>query len=114
VKAQTAIKKSGTALMEETNKLIPPRIARADAHDVNAAKQAERLTDAERVRAQADSGDGPVRFSGKGAGLYSAPLPDLPPLRPASRTPEPELIRVVGGEEWRPPHFSNRNWALPN
>src|SRR4029079_5055295 len=80
-KALAAIKKSGTALMEETNKLIPPRIARAPAHDVNAAKQAERLVDTERVRSQVDSGE-PVIFSGKGAGLYSAPLPDLPPLRP--------------------------------
>lgn len=91
-KALAAIQKSGTALMEETNKLIPPRIARADAHDVNAAKQAERLADAERVRDQADSGNGPVIFSGKGAGLYSAPLPDLSPLRPAVRTPEPKTI----------------------
>jgi hypothetical protein len=87
-KALAAIQKSGTALMEETNKLIPPRIARADAHDVNAAKQAERLVETERVRSQVDSGE-PVIFSGKGAGLYSAPLPDLPQLRPAARKPEP-------------------------
>jgi hypothetical protein len=91
-KALAAIQKSGTALMEETNKLIPPRIARADAYDVNAAKQAERLADLERMRAQADSGEGPVKFSGKGAGLYSAPLPDLPPLRPATRDPGAEQL----------------------
>lgn len=48
--------------MEETNKLIPPRIARADAHD---AKQAEQLTAMERVRAQAESGNGPVIHLGK-------------------------------------------------
>lgn len=80
-KALAAIKKSGIALMEEANKLIPPRIARADAHDVDAAKQAEWLAETERVRTQADSGEGSIIFSGKGAGLYSAPLPDLPPLR---------------------------------
>jgi hypothetical protein len=74
----------GTALVEETNKLIPPRIARADVHDVNAAKQAERLEETERVRSQVDSGK-PVIFSGKEAGLYSAPLPELPPLRAGSR-----------------------------
>lgn len=88
-KALAAIRKSGNALMEATNKLIPPRIARADAHDVNAAKQAERLAEAERVRAQAESGNGPVIFPGKGPALYSAPLPALPPLRPVARTPDP-------------------------
>jgi hypothetical protein len=82
MKALAVIKKSGTALIEETNKLIPPRVARADAHDVNAAKQAERLADAERVRAQAESGNGPVILSGKGPGLYSAPLQGVTPLRP--------------------------------
>ncbi|HEV7509215.1 MAG TPA: hypothetical protein VGS07_30345 [Thermoanaerobaculia bacterium] len=90
-KALAAIKKSGTALIVETNKLIPPHIAKAGAHDVNAAKQAERLVDAERVRSQVDSGE-PVIFSGKGGGFYSAPLPGLPPLQSAVRTPEPEPI----------------------
>lgn len=98
-KALAAIQKSGTALMQETNKLIPPRIARADAHDVNAAKQAERLTDMERVHAQAESGDGPVIYPGKGPGLYTAPLPDLPPLRPVARTPEPEPVGEPEGVE---------------
>jgi hypothetical protein len=90
-KALAAIQKSGTALIVETNKLIPPHIAKAGAHDVNAAKQAERLTEAERVRSQVDSGE-PVIFSGKGAGLYTAPLPDPPPLRPVARIPEPEPL----------------------
>jgi hypothetical protein len=39
-KALAAIQKSGTALIVETSKLIPSRIRTADAHDVNAAKQA--------------------------------------------------------------------------
>jgi hypothetical protein len=64
-KALNAIQKSGTTLIEETNKLIPPRIAKAGAHDVNAANQAERLADTERVRAQAESGNGPVIFPDK-------------------------------------------------
>jgi hypothetical protein len=92
VKALAMIERSGRALMEETSKLIPARIAKAGAHDVNAAKQAEQLAEMERVRAQADSGDGPVIFPGRGPGLYTAPLPDLPPLRPATRTPEPEAV----------------------
>jgi hypothetical protein len=46
----------------------PPLIAKAGDHDVNAAKQAERLADAEHVRDQAKSGNGPVIFSGKEAG----------------------------------------------
>jgi hypothetical protein len=70
-KALAAIEKSGQALIVETSKLIPSQIRKADAHDVNAANRAERLTDLERVRAQADSGEGPVIFSGKGVGLYS-------------------------------------------
>jgi hypothetical protein len=89
-KALAAIEKSGQALIVETSKLIPSRIRKADAHDVNAANQAERLADMERVHAKAESGDGPVIYPGKGPGLYSAPLPDLPSLRPASRTPELE------------------------
>lgn len=98
-KALAAIRRSGTALMEETNKLIPSRLVRADAHDVNAAKQAEQLVETERVRSQVDSGE-PVIFSGKGAGLYTAPLPDLPPLRPVARSPEPEPMEEPwGGEE---------------
>jgi len=85
-KALAAIEKSGQALIVETSKLIPSQIRKADAHDVNAANRAERLTDLERVLAQAESGDGPVIYPGKGPGLYSAPLPDLPSLRAASRT----------------------------
>ena len=84
-KALAAIEKSGQALIVETSKLIPSQIRKADAHDVNAANRAERLTDLERVLAQAESGDGPVIYPGKGLGLYSASLPDLPPLRPESR-----------------------------
>jgi hypothetical protein len=98
-KALAAIQKSGTALIVETSKLIPSQIRKADAHDVNAANRAERLADAERVLAQAESGDGPVIYPGKGPGLYSAPLPDLPPLRPASRTPEPEPVGEPEGAE---------------
>ena len=72
-KALAAIEKSGQALIVETSNLIPSRIRKADAHDVNAANQAKRLAETERVRAQAESGDGPVIYSGKGAGLYSVP-----------------------------------------
>jgi hypothetical protein len=88
-KALAAIDKSGQALIVETSNLIPSQIRKADAHDVNAANRAERLADAERVLAQAESGDGPVIYPGKGPGLYSAPLPDPPPLRPAARISEP-------------------------
>lgn len=95
-KALASIQKSGRALIEETNKLIPSRIAKAGAHDVSAAKQAERLADAERVRDQAESRDGPVIYPGKGPGLYSAPLPDLPPLRPVARRPESEPVEEPG------------------
>jgi hypothetical protein len=98
-KALAAIEKSGQALIVETSKLIPSQIRKADAHDVNAANRAERLTDLERVLAQAESGDGPVIYPGKGPGLYSAPLPDLPSLRPAVRTPEFEPLEVRGGEK---------------
>jgi hypothetical protein len=79
--------------MEETNKLIPLRIGKADAHDVSAAKQAEWLADAEHVRAQVDSGNRPVIFSGK---------------------PKVNRYRSHRGEKWRPTHFSNRKWALSN
>ena len=61
-KTLAAIQKSGHALIKERNKLIPPRVVRANAHDVSAAKQAERLPDAKRVRAQAEPGNGPVPF----------------------------------------------------
>jgi hypothetical protein len=91
-KALAAIEKSGQALIMETSKLIPSRIRKADAHDVNAANQAERLAELERVRSQAESGDGPVIYPGKGPGLYSAPLPDLPPPRPAARASKPESV----------------------
>ena len=97
-KALAAIEKSGQALIVETSKLIPSQIRKADAHDVNAANRAERLTDLERVLAQAESGDGPVIYPGKGPGLYSAPFPDLPPLRSATHAPASEQIEKPGVE----------------
>jgi hypothetical protein len=97
-KALAAIQKSGQALIVETSKLISSQVRKADAHDINAANRTERLADAERVLAQSESGNGPVIYPGKRPGLYSAPLPDLPPLRPVARTPESEPVEETGVE----------------
>lgn len=78
-KAPAAIQKSGRALMEEMSKLIPARIAKAGEHDVNAANQAERLADTERVRAQAESGNGTGHLPRQETGLVFRSAPRSPP-----------------------------------
>lgn len=87
-KALAAIKKRGNRSDRGDEQARPSPHRTGGRHDVTAAKPAERLANTERVRDQAESGNGPVIYPGKGPGLYSATLLDLP----APRAAEPEPI----------------------